>query len=305
MKNMNVKITAVVVTYNRLNCLKKVVSSLKKQTVSLSNIIIIDNGATDGTHEWLDEQEGICVIHQDNVGGSGGFYRGIQEALKTENDWIWCMDDDVYPREDCLENLLEQRSNGVGVLCPQRIQNGRVFVSEFKKLNLSNPFRPLHLEPLKESDITSVNPLEIEGMVFEGPLFKREVIERIGLPTKEMFILYDDTDYSYRAVKAGYKVLYVPTARLDKEFFNQNLTREQFLHKNRWKEWYHIRNTAYFCHHHGTNVFFRLFGEIGLPIHMFFAILCNLPRNKKYEKGDQWSVWKMFIRGHREQLGKM
>ena len=299
------KISVVIVTFNRIECLKRVLDSVRNQTVKVDPVIVVNNGSTDGTREWLEEQEGIYVIHQDNVGGSGGFYRGIQEALKFKNEWIWCMDDDVYPHSDCLENLLRFNKTDVGILCPKRIQNGKVFVSEYKKLNLSNPFKRLHLAPLSVSDTYSDMPVPIEGMVFEGPLIKRGIIEKIGLPNKNLFILYDDTDYSYRAVEAGYRVLYVPAAIMDKEYFNQNLTREQFLNKNRWKEWYHIRNTAYFCRHHGTNIFFRIFGEMYLPIHMFLAICANLPRNKKYENGDQWKVWKMYYRGVKGILGKM
>ena len=298
-------ISVVVVTFNRLDCLKRVIDSVLNQTAKVENILVVNNGSTDGTKEWLDSQPALSVIHQNNVGGSGGFYRGVQEAFKLGFDWIWCMDDDVYPRPDCLANLLKQDTSKAGILCPRRIQNDKIFISEFKCLNLSNPFKALHLQKLTTEDTASDNPVKIMGMVFEGPLIKREVVEKIGLPNKDLFILYDDTDFSYRAVVAGYDVLYVPRAILDKEYFNQNLTREQFIRKNRWKEWYHIRNTAYFCHHHGRNVFFRWLGEIGLPIKMFFAILYNLPMNDKYEWGDQWKVIKMFVRGRKGQLGKM
>lgn len=298
-------IAVVIVTFNRLKYLKKVISAIKGQTLEINYLIVINNGSTDGTKEWLDSLLGLKAIHQNNVGGSGGFYRGIEEAMKFDCDWIWCMDDDVYPRPDCLANLLKQDNSNVGILCPRRIQNEKVFISEFKRLNLGNPFKALHLQKLNTEDTISDSPVKIMGMVFEGPLIKREVVEKIGLPNKDLFILYDDTDYSYRTVIAGFDVLYVPCAIMDKEYFNQNLTREQFIRKNRWKEWYHIRNTAFFCHHYGKNFFFRSFGAIGLPIKMFFAILYNLPLNDKYEWGDQWKVIKMFIRGRKGQLGKM
>ena len=178
------KISVVIVTFNRIECLKRVLDSVRNQTVKVDPVIVVNNGSTDGTREWLEEQEGIYVIHQDNVGGSGGFYRGIQEALKFKNEWIWCMDDDVYPHSDCLENLLRFNKTDVGILCPKRIQNGKVFVSEYKKLNLSNPFKRLHLAPLSVSDTYSDMPVPIEGMVFEGPLIKRGIIEKIGLPNK-------------------------------------------------------------------------------------------------------------------------
>ena len=41
------------------------------------------------------------------MGGSGGFYTGMQYAYQAGADWIWCMDDDVFPLADCLERLLQ------------------------------------------------------------------------------------------------------------------------------------------------------------------------------------------------------
>lgn len=149
--------------------LKKSNRVSKKQTHTLSNIIIINNGSNDGTTEWLKQQSDIIVINQENVGGSGGFYRGIQEAIKFENEWIWCMDDDVYPRKDCLEKLLKEDKPNIGILCPKRIQANKVFISEYKKLNLSNPFKKLHQSRLLTKDIVKGLPIEIEGMVLKGP----------------------------------------------------------------------------------------------------------------------------------------
>ena len=113
------KITAVVVTYNRLELLKHGIECLRKQR-QLSEIIIVNNGSTAGTTEWLkgiggmasqvstaSKEPNIDVINQENVGGSGGFYTGIKAAFDDGADWIWCMDDDVFPREDCLDNLPE------------------------------------------------------------------------------------------------------------------------------------------------------------------------------------------------------
>ena len=61
------KITAVVVTYNRRELLIRCIEHLRKQTVKLDNIIVINNGSTDGTDVWLDSQIDLDVIHQENV----------------------------------------------------------------------------------------------------------------------------------------------------------------------------------------------------------------------------------------------
>ena len=110
------KVGSVLITFNRLELLKEVLAALKKQTRKIDEIFVINNSSTDGTGEWLAEQDGITVITQDNVGSSGGQYTGIKAAYDAGYDWIWTMDDDVAPAEDCLEKLLEghDEKNGKG-----------------------------------------------------------------------------------------------------------------------------------------------------------------------------------------------
>ena len=75
-------IIAVVVTYNRMELLKRNIRCLQ-QNKPISSIVIVNNGSTDGTTEWLAAQEGLTIINQTNVGGAGGFYTGIQYAYQA------------------------------------------------------------------------------------------------------------------------------------------------------------------------------------------------------------------------------
>lgn len=307
---MNNKVIAVVVTYNRLELLKRVIDSLKNQTVELAQIIIVNNGSTDGTHEWLDQQSGLTVIHQDNVGGSGGFYRGIQEASKLDCDWIWCMDDDVFPRQNCLYCLLDFYNKNyckwkIGILCPHRLMSGKTFVSESKIINVSNPLKNTFDYPLTKEDVESNNYISIEGMAFEGPLIRKEVIDKIGLPNKDLFILYDDTDYSYRAILAGYKVYVLRDALMDKYNFQTKYSYKDEKIKNKWKLSYHIRNSAYFGHRYGKNVFVKYMAAVPFLFHMYCAITYDFFRDHKYKFSDYGLLWRMMIRGINEKLGKL
>ena len=301
------KVVAVVVTYNRLQLLQRVVEVLRNQSCKLDKILVVDNGSTDGTKEWLDEQAGLTVIHQENVGGSGGFYRGIQEASQIDCDWIWCMDDDVFPREDCLETLLTVAAEHeqAGILCPHRLMSGKTFVGEAKSLNLSNPFADMHNNMLSAAEVENNDVSTIEGMAFEGPLIRKKVVEKIGLPNKELFILYDDTDYSYRAVLAGYRVLVVKDALMDKYDFQSKTSYREEKMKNKWKLAYHIRNTAYFGHRYGKNFWVRHFAALPFLLQMYGAITVNFVRGHKYSFSDYGLFWKMMQRGVREELGKM
>ncbi len=300
-------ITAVVVTYNRLELLKRVITALKSQTVPVDMIIVINNGATDGTKEWLDSQESLITIHQENVGGAGGFYRGIKEALTTKADWIWCMDDDVFPTSQCLEQLILHYTaeDKTGILCPKRLMDGKAFISETRKQNLSNPLKYIFDDSLEAEMLNNNETVEIEGMAFEGPLIRREVVENIGLPNKDLFILYDDTDYSYRAILAGYKVKVVSSAIMEKYCHHNTLSKKDTIIRNKWKLKYHFRNTAYFCHKYGKNLFFRYFGTLPFVIDLYGAITYNFFKGHKYSFSDYFMILKMIHRGIKGKLGKM
>lgn len=70
---MSDKVLNVIVTYNRLKDLKVCVENVKGQTYKDLDILVVNNGSTDGTTEYLAQQTGIKVINQDNLGGAGGF----------------------------------------------------------------------------------------------------------------------------------------------------------------------------------------------------------------------------------------
>ena len=300
-------IAAVVVTYNRLELLKRVITALKSQTIPVDKIIVINNGATDGTKEWLDSQDSLIAIHQENVGGAGGFYRGIKEAMTTEAEWIWCMDDDVFPTSQCLEQLILHYTaeDKTGILCPKRLMDGKAFISETRKQNLSNPLKYIFDDSLEAEMLNNNETVEIEGMAFEGPLIRREVVENIGLPNKDLFILYDDTDYSYRAILAGYKVKVVSNAIMEKYCHHNTLSKKDTIIRNKWKLKYHFRNTAYFCHKYGKNLFFRYFGTLPFVIDLYGAITYNFFKGHKYSFSDYFMILKMIHRGIKGKLGKM
>lgn len=301
------KIIAVVVTFNRLSLLQRVISSLQRQTMGIDKIIIVNNGSTDGTKEWLDTQKGLHIIHQGNVGGSGGFYKGLSEASKMECDWIWCMDDDVFPTENCLDTLLTHaaKDEKIGIACPHRLMSGKTFVGEAKTLNLSNPFKDMHDDALTAKDVESNMLTDIVGMAFEGPLIRKEVVNKIGLPNKDLFILYDDTDYSYRTILSGYRVVVVRDAIMEKYNFQSTSSYRDDKMKNKWKLAYHIRNTAYFGHRYGKNFWVRHFAALPFVLHMYGAITFNFIKGHKYSLSDYGLFWRMMRRGVNEELGIM
>lgn len=297
------KLTAVVVTYNRLSLLKRTVNCLLEQTCPLDQIYIVNNGSTDGTKEWLDSQEQVTVIHQANVGGSGGFYTGIQRAFQDGADWIWCMDDDVFPRPTCLDLLLKEANRPhTGILAPRRLLDGKIYTNDFQEYDLTHPFASMYQQRLAKQIVDS--PVEIKGTAFEGPFIHRDVVDAIGLPNKDLFIFCDDTDYCLRAVKAGFKIYYIPDALMDKQLFFSNDSWAVRNQKKKWKRFYQIRNATYLNHHYGENIgvkYLRGFMQvIGYIIPAFFTA----PFSKAWSWKDIPALWKAYQNGLKENLGK-
>lgn len=296
------KITTVIVTFNRLELLKQGIECLRKQQ-KLTGIIVVNNGSTDGTREWLDAQPGLLVVHQDNVGGSGGFYTGIERAYSEGADWIWCMDDDVFPRPDCLDRLLPYTDRPeVGILSPRRLLEGKVFTHEFRHFNFTNPIGSLHGRKLAKQQVNQAT--EIVGADFEGPFISRRVVEKIGLPNRELFIFCDDTDYCLRAHLAGFKLLYIPEALMDKHKFFSDDTWTSRNRKKKWKRYYQVRNEAYLNHHYGRNFGVRyLRSFIGVAGYIIPALL-SMPFTEAWQWKDLSMLWTAYQDGIHERLGK-
>ena len=296
-------VVAVVVTYNRLELLKRNIACLR-QNAPVSSIVVVNNGSTDGTAEWLNTQDDLVVLEQANVGGSGGFYTGIEYACRTGAEWVWCMDDDVFPRADCLERLLAESGRAeIGVLAPGRLQEGKVFTNDFQEYNLTNPFASLYGRKLAKQVVTT--PVEIKGTAFEGPLIHRRAIEKVGLPNRELFIFCDDTDYCLRIVRAGFKIVYVPEALMDKEKFFSDDSWSERNKKKKWKRFYQIRNSTYLNHHYGRNAAVRYLRGFNGVMGYILTALFTIPFSDAWQWRDISRLWQAYRDGIHEKLGIM
>lgn len=102
--------SVVVPTFNRLADLKRVLRALCDQAASLPSpcqIVIVDDGSTDGTGDWLDSHAselGVLVLHQDNAGPARARNRGVEES---EGDVVLFLGDDTVPQPGWLHEHLE------------------------------------------------------------------------------------------------------------------------------------------------------------------------------------------------------
>ncbi len=224
------KVIAVVVTYNRQALLYECIAALRKQTRPLDAILIVNNGSTDSTLEWLQQQSDVFFISQDNVGSGGGFSKGISWAYQKGYSWMWCMDDDGYPKEDALENLLAADDGNL------QLMNCAVIDKEDKR---SFVWKTQHYKTLDEVDCDIIQGI---GHPFNGTLLHRRIIERVGVPQPKFFLWGDETEYYYRIVKRND----IPVCTISNSIHYHPTTafsvKQDWEYKNGWKMYYYVRN---------------------------------------------------------------
>ncbi len=130
---MKMDYAVVIVTYNRELLLRECVQQVEKQTVSASKVIIVNNASTDGTQKYLEELSQKNSVYQiiecnKNLGGAGGFARGIVCAINCDIDCVLLIDDDAMLCADYMALLLEQKDRNpqYGAFAGCVLVNGKI-----------------------------------------------------------------------------------------------------------------------------------------------------------------------------------
>jgi rhamnopyranosyl-N-acetylglucosaminyl-diphospho-decaprenol beta-1,3/1,4-galactofuranosyltransferase len=224
------KVIAVVVTYNRQTLLAECISALRNQTRRPDAILVVNNGSTDNTEAWLKSQSDVFCVTQANVGSSGGFSTGINWAYQQGYSWIWCMDDDGYPKADALEKLLDHCEDEMV------LRNCAVIDKADKKTFV---WKTQHYTTIDQVDCDVIEGI---GHPFNGTLLHRKIVERVGVPKPKLFLWGDETEYYYRIVKKNK----IPVCTIAQSIHYHPATafsyKQDWDYQTGWKMYFYIRN---------------------------------------------------------------
>ena len=250
-------VAVVVVTHNRADLLGGMLDGIAAQTRAPDAVIVVDNASTDHTQEMLGARSDLPlqVITQGNLGGAGGFHRGVRAAYDAGWDRVWLMDDDVVPAPECLAALMAVDEDCL--IAVREDLAGTLVEKAAVEFDLRNP---LAIHPKRSTvdstyaDRASMPALvEVQNVAFEGFMVRRTVIAEIGFPDPAFFIFYDDAEYAVRARRAGHHVWAVRDAVLVRQLdFNQQHD------LSGWKGYYMYRNLFVVHLRHGENALVRL-----------------------------------------------
>lgn len=208
-------ITALIVTYNRLDKLKQTI----KATLELpfSFVVVVNNASTDQTKVWLDaidDKRLIIIDEKLNLGGAGGFRAGskfISENLLT--DWITFYDDDAWPAKDFISNFVKNKPDTDSVYCGRVLDNN----GQDCKMNIPWKKRPINfcenLGYFFDQKKFIINPLVSDEAItfsFVGVVISNKILSKYWMEIQDqLFIYYDDILFSWFLKRQDISIKYI------------------------------------------------------------------------------------------------
>jgi GT2 family glycosyltransferase len=174
--------------YNQLDYTQQFIASLDRDEVDFSRIVAVDNGSTDGTREWLQQQGfGAVVLNVRNLGCGAAWNQG---ALAIQSTWTVVMNNDVICARGWLRNLLA--------------------VAEKNQLQITSPAMVEGDLNYNFAEFATAAQAKMEGYIRHGAphavcmAIRDEVWAEIGyfMPVPKL-LGYEDAIFFQRALEAG------------------------------------------------------------------------------------------------------
>ena len=237
---------AILVNYNNAKDTIEAVKSLKKQSVPLEKIVITDNNSSDNSAAILQKEfpaDDIVILYsKENNGFASGNNLAIKYALENlDFEYFLIINNDTIADENINQNFLEYYEKNdperIGILTGKILDyyKPEYFLAaggKFSRTKCSG----YHIGD-GEKDAGQYN--KIRECSFATAclwFFHKSLITRIGYLPQEYFLYLEDVDYCLQVIKAGLKIIYLPSVKiLHKEGASTKITRKtpNFYYTNR------------------------------------------------------------------------
>jgi len=227
------KVSAIIVNWNGKDETADCIQSLLNQDYSNLEIIVSDNGSTDGSVDFLRERFSSSVLLLEN-GRNLGFGTAVNRGLEAaKGDYLIFLNNDLILEPDSIGEMVQLllSNDEIGAAVPK--------ILYYEKRDTLNSFGVLiHYTgiacPNKIDQIDDPN-LELTETACGGIfMFPRKVYATIGGFDEDLFLYHEDHDLSWRIRLAGWKIMVTPKAVLYHHYkFNKGIRKFYFSEKNR------------------------------------------------------------------------
>ncbi|NGX37381.1 MAG: N-acetylglucosaminyl-diphospho-decaprenol L-rhamnosyltransferase [Chlamydiae bacterium] len=209
-----IKVGLIVLNWNGLADTEKCLESL--QHLEGVEIVVVDNGSTDGSQEAL---RGKCTLIEtgQNLGFAGGNNVGIEYGLKQGFDFFLILNNDTVVDPNIVQAFLEgfEAHPKAGILGakiylmaePNRFDH---FGGMWNKKTLA--FDYVGYRELDKGDWEESQRLDY--VCGAALMVRREVFEKVGLFDPRFFLFWEEADLCFRARRAGFEVMSCPKAKI-------------------------------------------------------------------------------------------
>jgi GT2 family glycosyltransferase len=211
--NSNPKVACVVLNWNGWADTTDCLRALKECIYPELSLIIVDNGSTDdsvarirGAHPDV-----LLLESRKNLGFAGGNNIGIRYALAHGADYVWLLNNDTKPAPDAVWALVEkamadERLGAVASICYHADAPTVVQAWAGSRVNLWIGYGRLSTKPHDDDWLHSLNGTSM--------LIARKAFEDVGLLDEGFFLYWEDTEFSLRLRKKGWRIAAAPGSRV-------------------------------------------------------------------------------------------
>ncbi len=209
------KATVVIPNLNGAGWLKDSIESIWAQTMQDLELIVVDNGSTDESlaiaQSYVGRPGYTLIQNETNTGFSHAVNQGIREA---KGEYVVLFNNDAFAEPDWLENLIAAAEQDKRIFAVSSLMI-RHFERELA--DDAGDYVTLLGFACKRGDGMKASRYQKPGRVFSAcggaALYRKSILDEIGLFDETFFAYYEDVDISWRANSLGYKNVYCPTAR--------------------------------------------------------------------------------------------
>lgn len=213
------KVSVIIVAYNAMKWAERCFYSLRQSSVPLG-CIVIDNGSTDGTQDYIRHHFPEVDITQStkNLGFGKANNIGIEKAYKNGTDFFYLMNQDAWLYEDSIQKLLDvydkhAKKDEIGIISPMHIDGSEKLLDIFLDKYIAHNFEKTRL--ISDLYFQNLKPFyEINFINAAHWLLPRRTVETIGGFNPYFFHYGEDVEYVNRVQFHQKKVLLIPCSKV-------------------------------------------------------------------------------------------
>ena len=206
------EVSVVIPNFNGIAFLDSVLASLEGQTLNNFEVILVDNGSTDGSCSFVTANyPWVHLIElSENFGFCGAVNAGIRAAKAP---YVLLLNNDTEVKEDFVEEMLAAiRRHKNAFSCGARMVQ---YHDRDKLDDVGNYYCALGWSFARGRG-KDIHAYETEDRIFSAcagaAIYRKKILEKIGYFDEEHFAYLEDTDIGYRARIYGYENWYAPKA---------------------------------------------------------------------------------------------